>query len=129
MAPAYTVACHFHVRADAIDAMKQVIDEVTKPSLSEEGCQVYHWSEGDEDPDQVLQCHSWYLDFYWCRCCNLVRPIGWRCGPHQKTKDSDQTRTNLARLGVPHLHRWHVDGCNVVARCSLQERAANARDL
>jgi len=29
MAPAYTVAAHFHVRADAIDVMKQVIDEVT----------------------------------------------------------------------------------------------------
>jgi Antibiotic biosynthesis monooxygenase len=54
MAPAYTVAAHFHVRADAIDVMKQVIDEVTKPSLSEEGCQIYHWSQGAEDPALFL---------------------------------------------------------------------------
>jgi len=40
MAPAYTVAAHFHVRADAIEVMKQVIDEVTRPSLSEEGRQI-----------------------------------------------------------------------------------------
>src|SRR5262249_19036913 len=54
MAPAYTVAAHFHVRVDAIDVMKQVIDEVTRPSLSEEGCQIYHWSQGDEDPTLFL---------------------------------------------------------------------------
>ena len=59
MAPAYTVACHFHVRADAIDAMKQVIDEVTRPSLSEEGCQIYHWSQGGEDPAQFLLYMEW----------------------------------------------------------------------
>jgi len=29
MAPAYTVAADFHVRADAIDVMKQVIADVT----------------------------------------------------------------------------------------------------
>jgi quinol monooxygenase YgiN len=59
MAPAYTVACHFHVRADAIGAMKQVIDEVTRPSLSEEGCQVYHWSQGDEDPALFVLYMEW----------------------------------------------------------------------
>jgi quinol monooxygenase YgiN len=40
----YIVAADFHVRADAVEAMKQVVAEVTAPSLDEEGCQVYHWS-------------------------------------------------------------------------------------
>src|SRR5215470_10183111 len=34
----YTVAADFHVRADAIDAMKHLIADVTKPSLIEQGC-------------------------------------------------------------------------------------------
>lgn len=59
MAPAYTVAADFHVRADAIDAMKQVIDEVTGPSLKEEGCQIYHWSQGAEDPAWFLLYMEW----------------------------------------------------------------------
>jgi hypothetical protein len=36
MTPACTVAADFRVRADAIDLMKQVIVEVTAPSLGEE---------------------------------------------------------------------------------------------
>ena len=59
MAPAYTVAAHFHVRADAIDVMKQVIDEVTRPSLSEEGCQIYHWSQCAEDRALFLLYMEW----------------------------------------------------------------------
>lgn len=41
MAPSYAVAADFHVRADAIGVMKQVIDDVARPSLSEDGCQIY----------------------------------------------------------------------------------------
>lgn len=37
--PAVNGAADFHIRADAIDAMKKVIAEVTTPSLNEEGCQ------------------------------------------------------------------------------------------
>ena len=59
MAPAYTVVANFHVRADSIDAMKQVIDEVTRQSLGEEGCQIYHWSKGAEDPALFLLYMEW----------------------------------------------------------------------
>jgi len=50
----YTVAADFHVRADAIDAMKHLIADVTRPSLIEQGCQIYHWSQGAEDPTLFL---------------------------------------------------------------------------
>jgi quinol monooxygenase YgiN len=40
----YVVAAEFHTRAGAIEAMKQVIAEVTGPSLDDGGCQIYHWS-------------------------------------------------------------------------------------
>jgi quinol monooxygenase YgiN len=59
MAPAYTVVADFHVRDDAIDAMKQVIDEVTGQSLGEEGCQIYHWSQGADDPAWFLLYMEW----------------------------------------------------------------------
>jgi len=59
MAPAYTVAADFHARADAIDVMKQVINEVTVPSLGEEGCKIYHWSQGAEDPALFLLYMEW----------------------------------------------------------------------
>lgn len=59
MAPSYTVAGGFHVRTDAIGVMKQVIDEVTRPSLGEEGCQIYHWSQGAEDPALFLLYMEW----------------------------------------------------------------------
>jgi quinol monooxygenase YgiN len=59
MAPACTVAADFHVRAHAIDVMKQVINEVTEPSLGEEGCQIYHWSQGAEDPALFLLYMEW----------------------------------------------------------------------
>lgn len=55
----YTVAADFHVRADAINAMKQLIADVTGPSLSEQGCQIYHWSQGAEDPTQFLLYMEW----------------------------------------------------------------------
>jgi hypothetical protein len=46
----YIVAAGFHTRVDAIEAMKQVVAEVTAPSLDEEGSQIYHWSQGADDP-------------------------------------------------------------------------------
>ncbi|HEU4475238.1 MAG TPA: putative quinol monooxygenase [Methyloceanibacter sp.] len=54
-----TVPADFRVRADAIDLMKQVIVEVTAPSLGEEGCQIYHWSQGAEDPALFLLYMEW----------------------------------------------------------------------
>ena len=50
----YIVAADFHIRADAIETMKQVIAEITPPSLNEEGCQIYHWSQGADDPTLFL---------------------------------------------------------------------------
>ncbi|HEX7231258.1 MAG TPA: antibiotic biosynthesis monooxygenase [Candidatus Binatia bacterium] len=57
--PPYTVSAHFHVRADAIDAMKQLIADVTRPSLIEHGCQIYHWAQGAEDPALFLLYMEW----------------------------------------------------------------------
>jgi quinol monooxygenase YgiN len=59
MAPSYAVAADFHVRPDAIGVMKQVIDDVTRPSLGEDGCQIYHWSQGAEDPALFLLYMEW----------------------------------------------------------------------
>ncbi|HEY7001256.1 MAG TPA: putative quinol monooxygenase [Candidatus Udaeobacter sp.] len=55
----YTVAADFHIRAGAIDAMKQLIAEVTAPSLGEEGCQIYRWSQGEDDPTLFLLYMEW----------------------------------------------------------------------
>jgi quinol monooxygenase YgiN len=55
----YTVAADFHIRTDAIDAMKQLIAGVTAPSLDEEGCQIYRWSQGADDPTLFLLYMEW----------------------------------------------------------------------
>lgn len=55
----YTVAATFHVRADAIEEMKQLVHDVTKPSLGEDGVEIYHWSQGAEDPTQFLLYMEW----------------------------------------------------------------------
>jgi quinol monooxygenase YgiN len=55
----YIVAAGFHTRADAIEAMKQVVAEVTAPSLGEEGCQIYDWSQGADDPTLFLLYLEW----------------------------------------------------------------------
>src|SRR5215471_9201750 len=55
----YIVAADFHTRTDAIEAMKQVVAEVTAPSLDEEGCQIYHWSQGVDDPPLFLLYMEW----------------------------------------------------------------------
>ena len=55
----YIVAAGFHTRVDAIEAMTQVVAEVTAPSLDEEGCQIYHWSQGADDPTLFLLYMEW----------------------------------------------------------------------
>jgi quinol monooxygenase YgiN len=55
----YIVAADFHTRADAIETMKQVVAEVTAPSLDEEGCQMYHWSQGTDDATRFLLYMEW----------------------------------------------------------------------
>jgi len=55
----YIVAADFHTRPEAIDAMKQLIAEFTVPSLDEEGCQIYHWSQGADDPTLFLLYMEW----------------------------------------------------------------------
>ena len=57
--PAYIVAADFHARPEAIEAMKQVVADVTAPSLNEEGCQIYHWSQGADDPTLFLLYMEW----------------------------------------------------------------------
>ena len=59
MAPAYTVAADFQVRADAVDVMKQVIVEVTTPSLNEEGCQIYHCGRRAVPRIRLCSCSTW----------------------------------------------------------------------
>ena len=54
----YIVAADFHTRPEAIDAMKQLVAEVTAPSLDEEGCQIYHWSQGADDPTLFSTVHG-----------------------------------------------------------------------
>src|SRR5262249_42735877 len=55
----YIVAAEFRTCADAIEGMKQVVAEVTAPSLDEEGCQIYHWSQGADDPTFFLLYMEW----------------------------------------------------------------------
>jgi quinol monooxygenase YgiN len=55
----YVVAVDFHTSPDAIEAMKQVVAEVTAPSRDEEGCQIYHWSKGADDPTLFLLYMKW----------------------------------------------------------------------
>jgi len=50
----YTVAATFHVRVDAVGAMKRLSADVTGPSLTEDGVEIYHWSQGADDP-------TWFL--------------------------------------------------------------------
>src|SRR4029077_12326130 len=55
----YIVAAEFRTRVDAIEAMKRVIAEVAAPSLAEEGCQIYHWSQGADDSTLFLLYMEW----------------------------------------------------------------------
>ena len=59
MSSPHTVACFFHVRVDAINEMKQLIADVTKPSRVEHGCLVYHWSQSLEDDALFLLYMEW----------------------------------------------------------------------
>ena len=55
----YIVAADFHIRPDTIETMKQIVAEVTPPSLDEEGCEIYHWSQGADDPTLFLLYMEW----------------------------------------------------------------------
>jgi quinol monooxygenase YgiN len=55
----YVVAADFHVRTEAIESMKQIIAKISAPSLNEEGCQTYHWSQGADDPTLFLLYMEW----------------------------------------------------------------------
>ena len=55
----YIVAADFHTRADVIETMKELIAEVTSSSLQEEGCKIYHWSQGADDPTLFLLYMEW----------------------------------------------------------------------
>jgi hypothetical protein len=55
--PAVNGAADLHIRADAIDAMKKVIAEVTAPSLNEEGCQIYQRPRAPRIPR--FSCCTW----------------------------------------------------------------------
>ena len=57
--PSYIVAADFRTRPEAIEAMKHLIAEVTTPSLDEEGCQIYQWSQGADDPTLFLLYMEW----------------------------------------------------------------------
>jgi quinol monooxygenase YgiN len=58
-ASSYTVVATFHVRAEALGAMKQFVADVTGPCLGEDGGEVYHWSQGADDPTQFLLYMEW----------------------------------------------------------------------
>jgi quinol monooxygenase YgiN len=55
----YVVAAEFHTGVGAVEAMKQVVAEVTAPSLDQEGCQIYHWPQGADDPTLFLLYMEW----------------------------------------------------------------------
>jgi quinol monooxygenase YgiN len=52
-------AATFHVRVNAVEAMQRLIADVTGPSLTEDGVEVYHWSQGADDPTQFLLYMEW----------------------------------------------------------------------
>lgn len=56
---AYTVTAVFKIHPDAAEKMKQLIADVTVPSLDEDGCIFYHWSQGTDDPS----CFSLYMNW------------------------------------------------------------------
>ena len=39
--------------------MKEIIKDVTPPSLQEDGCIDYHWAQGDDEPTQFLLYMNW----------------------------------------------------------------------
>src|SRR5215469_4231091 len=91
----YTVAADFHVRADAIHAMKHLIADVTKPSLVDQGCQISHWSQGAEDPTLFLLFMEWH-DQAWFEA-HIDTP---------QVKEAEQRLANEKMLGEP-SREWH----------------------
>jgi quinol monooxygenase YgiN len=91
----YIVAADFHIRPDAIDAMKQLIAEVTTRSLDEEGCQIYQWSQGADDPTLFLLYMEWRD-----KTC-FEAHIG---TPHVKHAEDHLQRDNLL---IEPAREWH----------------------
>lgn len=56
---AYTVTAVFKIHPGATEKMRQLIADVTAPSLGEDGCIVYHWSQGEDDPTRLLLYMNW----------------------------------------------------------------------
>jgi quinol monooxygenase YgiN len=100
--PSYTVAADFHIRAELIEAMKQVVAEVTAPSLDGEGCQIYHWSQGADDPTLFLLYMEWRD-----KACFEVRIAT----PHVKHAEDRLKRENML---IEPAREWHfyrlIDG-------------------
>ena len=98
----YIVAAGFHTRVGAIEAMKQVVAEVTAPSLDEEGCQIYHWSQGADDPTLFLLYMEWRD-----KACFEVHVAT----PHVKHAEDRLKREKNAhrageRMALSSTHRW-----------------------
>ena len=91
----YVVAADFHTRADAIETMKQIVAEVTAPSLEEEGCQIYHWSQGAEEPTLFLLYMEWRD-----KACFEAHIATW----HVKRAEDRLTREQLL---VEPPREWH----------------------
>ena len=54
-----TVTALFKVRRGQEPRMKEIIEDVTHPSLLEDGCIDYHWAKGENDPTQFLLYMNW----------------------------------------------------------------------
>ena len=55
----FTVTAVFKTRPGYQQRMKEIIADVTRPSLLEDGCIDYHWGQGDNDPTQFLLYMNW----------------------------------------------------------------------
>jgi quinol monooxygenase YgiN len=111
----YVVAAEFHIRADAIDSMKQVVADVTAPSLLEEGCQIYRWSQGAHDPTVFL------LYMEWTNKASFEVHVA---TPHVKQAEACLERENML---VEPAKEWHfyplIDG----PQCRGSKRTLESR--
>ena len=55
----YAVTAVFKTHPGGVEKMKQLIADVTAPSLGEDGCIIYHWSQGEEDPTWYFLYMNW----------------------------------------------------------------------
>lgn len=56
---AYAVTAVFKTHPGTMEKMKQLIADVTSPSLGEDGCLIYHWSQSEDDPTWYLLYMNW----------------------------------------------------------------------